>query len=90
MEQRELSDLPPSLFKRKLAVSMGLDINKEALRDALIKSFLVVFTNEKSAHLLLNEHIVATMFSCLEHCDKISLEAKLNLTKLMAIVFKFP
>ena len=60
------------------------------LRDALIKSFMVIFTNEKSQHLLLNQDIIDIAFSCLEYCDSISVDAKRNLARLISIIFKFP
>jgi len=61
-----------------------------ALRDALIKSFMVIFTNEKSQHLLLNKDIIDIAFNCLEFCSEISVEAKRNLARLISIIFKFP
>ena len=60
------------------------------LRDALIKSFMVIFTNEKSQHLLLNQDIIDIAFSCLQYCDSISVDAKRNLARLISIIFKFP
>lgn len=60
------------------------------LRDALIKSFMVIFTNERSQHLLLNKDIIDIAFDCLENCNLISAEAKRNLARLMSIIFKFP
>ena len=60
------------------------------LRDALIKSFMVIFTNEKSQHLLLNQDIIDIAFNCLEYCENISIDAKKNLARLISIIFKFP
>ena len=60
------------------------------LRDALIKSFMVIFTNEKSQHLLLNQDIIDIAFNCLEYCESISIDAKRNLARLISIIFKFP
>ena len=60
------------------------------LRDSLIKSFMVIFTNEKSQHLLLNKDIIDIAFNCLEFCSEISIEAKRNLSRLISIIFKFP
>jgi hypothetical protein len=60
------------------------------LRDTLIKSFLLVFTNEKSQHLLLNQDIIDIAFSCLEYTRNISLEARINLSRLISFIFKFP
>jgi hypothetical protein len=51
-----------------------IDPNAE-LRDALIKSFMLVFTNERSQHLLLNNDIIDIAFNCLEFCESISIEA---------------
>ena len=64
--------------------------NQSELRDALIKSFMVIFTNERSQHLLLNKDIIDIAFDCLENCNLISSEAKRNLARLMSIIFKFP
>ena len=64
--------------------------NQSELRDALIKSFMVIFTNERSQHLLLNKDIIDIAFDCLENCNLISAEAKRNLARLMSIIFKFP
>ena len=64
--------------------------NQSELRDALIKSFMVIFTNEKSQHLLLNKDIIEIAFSCLENVFQISTEAKQNLARLISIIFKFP
>ena len=64
--------------------------NQSELRDALIKSFMVIFTNERSQHLLLNKDIIDIAFDCLENCNLISAEAKRNLSRLMSIIFKFP
>jgi hypothetical protein len=53
------------------ALIEGSGISKQAhdLRDALIKSFMVIFTNEKSQHLLLNKDIIDIAFNCLEFCS---------------------
>jgi len=51
---------------------------------------MVIFTNEKSQHLLLNQDIIDIAFSCLEYCDSISVDAKRNLARLISIIFKFP
>lgn len=67
-----------------------LDQKKAELRDAIIKSFMVIFTNEKSQHLLLNKDIIKIAFSCLENVFQISDEAKHNLARLISIIFKFP
>ena len=64
--------------------------NQSELRDALIKSFMVIFTNERSQHLLLNKDIIDIAFDCLENCNLISAEAKRNLARLKSIIFKFP
>jgi hypothetical protein len=36
---------------------------------------MLVFTNEKSQHLLLNNDIIDIAFNCLEFCESISIEA---------------
>lgn len=51
---------------------------------------MVIFTNEKSQHLLLNKDIIEIAFSCLENVFQISAEAKQNLARLISIIFKFP
>jgi hypothetical protein len=60
------------------------------LRDSLIKSFMVIFTNERSQHLLLNKDIIDIAFNCLEFCPQISMAAKRDLSNLIGIIFKFP
>ena len=51
---------------------------------------MLVFTNEKSQHLLLNKDIIQIAFNCLEYYSEISIEAKINLSRLISIIFKFP
>ena len=74
--------------------SCSLDSQDELLdhrlRDALIKSFMVIFTHDHSQHLLLNKDLIDIAFNCLEFCSDISLEAKQKLAKLISIIFKFP
>ena len=48
------------------------DDKRSELRDTIIKSFMVIFTNEKSQHLLLNKDIIDIAFSCLENVFLIS------------------
>jgi hypothetical protein len=60
------------------------------LRDSLIKSFMVIFTNDKSQHLLLNKDLIDIAFNCLELCTECSLEAKRHVARLISIIFKFP
>ena len=60
------------------------------LRDSLIKSFMVIFTNAKSQHLLLNKDLIEISFNCLEYCNESSPDAKKHLAKLISIIFKFP
>jgi len=43
------------------------------LRDSLIKSFMVIFTNAESQHLLLNKDLIDIAFNCLEFCNDCSL-----------------
>ena len=45
------------------------------LRDSLIKSFMIVFTNEKSQHLLLNQDLIEIAFNCMQNSTDITLEA---------------
>ena len=67
-----------------------IDQKQGELRDTIIKSFMVIFTNEKSQHLLLNKDIIDIAFSCLENVYLVSTEAKHNLARLLSIIFKFP
>jgi hypothetical protein len=60
------------------------------LRDSLIKAFMVIFTNDKSQHLLLNKDLIDIAFNCLEFCSDCSLEAKRHVARLISIIFKFP
>ena len=60
------------------------------MRDSLIKAFMVIFTNEKSQHLLLNKDLIDITFNCLEYCADCTLEAKRHVAKLISIIFKFP
>ena len=60
------------------------------LRDSLIKAFMVIFTNEKSQHLLLNKDLIDIAFNCLEYCKDCTLEAKRHVSRLISIIFKFP
>ena len=43
--------------------------------DHIIKCFMVIFTNDHSQHLLLNEDLIEIALSCLENSDGISIEA---------------
>ena len=36
------------------------------IRDSLIKSFMIIFTNEKSKHLLLNYDLIDIAFNCMQ------------------------
>lgn len=60
------------------------------LRDALIKAFMVIFTNEHSQHLLLNRDLIDIALNCLEHSGQTSTEAKRKVARLISIIFKFP
>jgi hypothetical protein len=60
------------------------------LRDSLIKSFMAIFTNEESKHLLLNRDLIEIAFNCLEFCSECTIEAKRHVARLMSIIFKFP
>ena len=60
------------------------------LRDSLIKSFMVIFTNDKSQHLLLNKDLIDIAFNCLEFCNDCTIEAKQHVARLISIIFKFP
>ena len=60
------------------------------MRDSLIKSFMVIFTNDKSQHLLLNKDLIDIAFNCLEFCNDCTLEAKHHVARLISIIFKFP
>ena len=95
--RRIFSDKSPSLIAtRDGDITLShvepekIDKKQAELRDAIIKSFMVIFTNEKSQHLLLNKDIIEIAFSCLENVFQISAEARFNLARLISIIFKFP
>ncbi len=48
---------------------------KQILRESLIKAFLVIFTNENSQHLLLNQDLIDLAFNCLEFTHELADEA---------------
>ena len=60
------------------------------LRDSLIKAFMVIFTNKDSQHLLLNKDLIDIAFNCLEYSNDCTLEAKIHVSRLISIIFKFP
>lgn len=60
------------------------------LRDSLIKSFMVIFTNDQSKHLLMNKDLIDIAFNCLESSHECTLEAKKHVARLISIIFKFP
>ena len=51
---------------------------------------MVIFTNAKSQHLLLNKDLIEISINCLEYCNESSPDAKKHLAKLISIIFKFP
>lgn len=60
------------------------------LRDSLIKSFMVIFTNEESQHLLLNKDLIDIAFNCLEYATECTIEAKNHVARLISIIFRYP
>jgi len=46
----------------------------QILREALIKSFLMIFTNEGSQHLLLNRDLIDIAFNCMEFLNEVNEE----------------
>lgn len=60
------------------------------LRDSLIKTFMVIFTNDSSKHLLMNKDLIDIAFSCLESSSECTIEAKKHVSRLISIIFKFP
>jgi hypothetical protein len=56
----------------------------------LIKAFLVIFTNENSQHLLLNQYLIDLAFNCLEFTNELADEAQQKLARLISIIYKFP
>ena len=48
---------------------------KQILRESLVKTFLVIFTNENSQHLLLNKDFIDLTFNCLEFTNELTDEA---------------
>jgi hypothetical protein len=87
--QRELTHSISMKRKRTLDLLLQNDENFE-IKDALIKSFLLIFASEKSQHLLLNNDVLDTAFICLDKCNHLSTEIQINLAKLLSIVLKFP
>ena len=51
---------------------------------------MVIFTNDKSQHLLLNKDLIDIAFNRLEFCNDCTLEAKKHVARLISIIFKFP
>ena len=60
------------------------------LRDSLIKAFMIIFTNEKSKHLLLNYDLIDIAFNCLQSSQDIALETQRNVARLASMILKFP
>jgi len=60
------------------------------LRDQLIKSFMVIFTNEQSRHLLMNQDLIDIAFNCLISSQDLTLEAQRNVAKLASMIITFP
>ena len=58
--------------------------------NAIIKSFMIIFTREDCQFLLDNDDLIDITFNCLEHSLDISIEAQLQSAKLSAIILKFP
>jgi hypothetical protein len=48
----------------------------QILRESLIKSFLMIFTNEGSQHLLLNRDLIDIAFNVLEFIDEVNEETQ--------------
>lgn len=60
------------------------------LIDSLVKSFMIIFTNESSQHLLLNMDLIEIAFNCMENCLDITFEAQRQVTRLTSLIIKFP
>lgn len=60
------------------------------LRDSMIKSFMIVFTNESSQHLLLNKDLIEIASNCMEHSEDITVDAQIKNSKLTSLISKFP
>lgn len=58
--------------------------------DNIIKGFMVIFTNESSTHILLNDDLIEITLSCLENSDNITLEAQINVSELLSKVLQYP
>lgn len=79
-EEIDVNDIDPEDFE-------AVD---QHLRDSLIKAFMVIFTNDKSQHLLLNKDLIDIAFNCLEFCTECTVAAKRHVARLISIIFKFP
>ena len=67
-----------------------IEIVETHMRDTLIKSFMVIFSNEESKHLLMNKDLIEIAFSCLESSHECTIEAKKHVARLISIIFRFP
>ena len=62
----------------------------QKIKGSIIKSFMMIFTNEKSQHLLLNVDLIDIAFNCMQNCNEISLVTQRNVSKLISLQLKFP
>ena len=67
---KESTDFPEIDNQRDQSVVLQI------LRESLIKSFLMIFTNEGSQHLLLNRDLIDIAFNCMEFIDQITEESQ--------------
>jgi hypothetical protein len=87
------TNLASELNNALLNMSINLEndtVMEQALRESIIKSFMVIFTHNHSQHLLLNRDLIDIAFNCLEFAVDIADEAQQKLAKLISIIFKFP
>lgn len=59
------------------------------MRDAIIKSFMIVFTNESNRHLLLNTDLIDMANNCIEFGSQIKTEAQLKTARLLSLQLQF-
>ena len=62
----------------------------QKIKGSIIKSFMMIFTNESSQHLLLNIDLIDIAFNCMQNCNEISLATQRNVSKLISLQLKFP
>ena len=62
----------------------------QELREAIIKTILVIFTSKENQHLLLNDNIIEVAINCIQNSQHLSDMASVRLANLLSIIFQFP